>query len=31
MRCRMVSDERCVMRDSRVGEEVVHFLAGAVG
>ena len=24
----MVSDERCVMGDSRVGEDVVHFLVG---
>ena len=24
----MVSDERCVMYDSRVGEDVVHFLVG---
>ena len=27
-RCRMVSDERCVMCDSRTGEDVTHFLVG---
>ena len=25
-RCRMVSDERCEICDSRVGEDVAHFL-----
>lgn len=25
-RCRMVSDERCIMCDSGIGEDVVHFL-----
>ena len=24
--CRMVSDERCVKCDSRIGEDVAHFL-----
>ena len=28
MRCRIVSDERCVMCDSGVGEDVAHFLVG---
>ena len=27
-RCRMVSDERCVICDSRIGEDVAHFLVG---
>ena len=27
-RCRMVSDDRCVMCDNRVGEDVAHFLVG---
>ena len=27
-RCRMVNDERCVMCDGRVGEDVAHFLVG---
>ena len=27
-RCRVVSDERCVMCDSGVGEDVAHFLVG---
>ena len=27
-RWEMISDERCVMRDSRVGEDVADFLAG---
>ena len=27
-RCRMVSDERCVMYDSGVGKDVPHFLEG---
>ena len=27
-RCRMVSDERCVICDSGVGEDVSHFLIG---
>ena len=27
-RCRMVSDERCIMCDSGVGEDVIHFLPG---
>ena len=27
-RCRMVSDKRCVMCDSGVGEDVAHFLLG---
>ena len=27
-RCRMVSNERCVMSDSRVKEDVAHFLVG---
>ena len=27
-RCRMVSDEMCVMCDSRVGKDVDHFLVG---
>ena len=27
-RCRVVSDERCVMCDSRVGKDVAHFLEG---
>ena len=27
-RCKMVGDERCVMCDSRVGEDMVHFLLG---
>ena len=27
-RCRMVTDERCVMCDSGVGEGVAHFLVG---
>ena len=27
-RCRVVSDERCVMCDSRVGEDVGYFLVG---
>ena len=26
--CRMVSDERCVMCDSGVGEGVAHILVG---
>ena len=26
--CRMVSDKRCVMCDSIVGEDVAHFLVG---
>ena len=39
-RCKMVSDKRCLMCDSGVGEDVAHFLvccgefersAGAVG
>ena len=25
-RCRMVSDERCIMCESGTGEDVVHFL-----
>ena len=28
MRCRMVSDERCSMGDSGVGEDIAHFLVG---
>ena len=27
-RCRMISDKRCIMCDSRVGEGVAHFLVG---
>ena len=27
-RCRTVSDKRCVMCDSEVGEDVAHFLVG---
>ena len=27
-RCRMVRDERCVICDSGVGEDVAHFLVG---
>ena len=27
-RCRMISDKRCVMCDSRVGEGMAHFLVG---
>ena len=27
-RCRMVRDERCVICDSGVGEDVAHFLMG---
>ena len=30
-RCRIVSDKRCVMCDSGVGEGVVHFLMGCGG
>ena len=27
-RCRVVSDEKCVMCDGGVGEDVAHFLVG---
>ena len=30
-RCRMLSDERCVMCDGGVGEDVAHFLVGCGG
>ena len=30
-RCRIVSDERCVMCDSGLGEDVAHFLVGCRG
>ena len=30
-RCRMVSDERCVMCDSGIGEDVADFLVGCGG